>query len=124
MRVGVVDERGELGAMWDGVPQFDLGPHTDIMDGCSKADGLMMILRGMNPQVLAVDEITAPEDVDALLMASGCGVALLATAHARSMSDLQERSLYKRLLRRKVFQRLIWIEMSGGVRTYRVEDIT
>lgn len=124
MRVGVVDERGELGAMWDGVPQFDLGPHTDVLDGCSKADGLMMILRGMNPQVLAVDEITAPEDVDAMLTVSGCGVALLATAHARSMKDLQERPLYERLLHRKVFQRLIWIEMSGGMRKYRVEDIT
>lgn len=122
-RVGVADERGELAAMWDGVPQFDLGPHTDVLDGCSKAEGLMILLRGMNPQVLAVDEITALEDIEALEMASGCGVALMATAHGRSMDDLMTRPLYKRLLRRKIFHRLIRIGTGDGVRKYQTEDI-
>lgn len=124
LRIGVADERGELGAVWEGVPQFDLGPHTDISSGCSKADGLLMLLRGMNPQVLAVDEITAPKDTDALQMASGCGVSILATAHGRSMEDLHTRPLYEMLLHRKIFQRLIWIEMINGVRKYVTEDIT
>ena len=123
LRVGVADERGELGAVWDGVPQFDLGPHTDILDGCSKAEGLMMLLRGMNPQVLAVDEITAPEDIDALHMASGCGVSLLATAHGRSMDDLRKRPLYESLLRSRIFQQLLWIEKSNGVRKYHLEEL-
>ena len=123
LRVGVADERGELGAVWDGAPQFDLGPHTDILDGCSKAEGLMMLLRGMNPQVLAVDEITAPEDIDALHLASGCGVSLLATAHGRSMDDLGKRPLYEMLLRGKIFQQLLWIEKDNGVRRYHLEEL-
>lgn len=123
LRVGVADERGELGAMWDGVPQLDLGPHTDILDGCSKAEGLMMLLRGMNPQVLAMDEITAPEDVDALQTAAGCGVSLFATAHAGSMNDLHTRPLYKLLLRKKIFHLLLRIEVINGVRRYRLEEI-
>lgn len=123
LRIGVADERGELGAMWDGVPQLDLGPHTDILDGCSKAEGLMMLLRGMNPQVLAVDEITAPEDIDALQMAAGCGVSLLATAHGGSMSDLCARPLYEILLRNKIFHFLLQIEILNGVRKYRLEEI-
>ena len=123
LRVGVADERGELGAMYDGIPQLDLGPHTDVMDGCSKADGLMMLLRGMNPQVLAVDEITAPGDIDALETAAGCGAALLATAHGRGLEDLERRPLYARLLERRIFQKVLLIERQGGARRYRLEDL-
>lgn len=123
LRVGVADERGELGAMYDGIPQLDLGPHTDVMDGCGKADGLMMLLRGMNPQVLAVDEITAPEDIDALETAAGCGAALLATAHGQGVEDLKRRPLYTRLLERNIFQKVLLIERQGGARRYRLEDL-
>lgn len=124
LRVGVADERGELGSVYSGVPQLDLGPHTDVMDGCSKADGLMMLLRGMNPQVLAVDEITALEDIDALEMAAGCGAALLATAHGRCAEDLARRPLYARLVERRIFQKLLLIERINGVRRYCLEDLS
>mgnify|MGYP000557878722 CR=1 FL=1 len=62
-RVGVADERGELGA---GALRRHLGPRTDVLENCPKAAALLMLLRGMNPQVLAADEITAPEDAAAL----------------------------------------------------------
>lgn len=123
LRVGVADERGELGAVYDGVPQLDLGPHTDVMDGCSKADGLMLLLRGMNPQVLAVDEITAPSDIDALETAAGCGAALLATAHGQGLKDLTCRPLYSRLLERCIFQKVLLIERQGSTRRYRLESL-
>lgn len=123
MRVGVADERGELGATYFGAQQLDLGPRTDVMDGCSKSDGLMILLRGMNPQVLAMDEITAPEDVMALETASGCGTALLATAHGRSLHDLKRRNLYSGLLEQKIFQKVILIDSDRGARRYRVEDL-
>lgn len=123
LRVGVADERGELGAVYQGVPQFDLGPHTDIMDGCSKADGLMMLLRGMNPQVMAVDEITAPEDVEALECAAGCGTTLLATAHGRGIEDLNRRPLYVRLMEKCIFQKVLVIHSINGQRRYHVEDL-
>lgn len=123
VRVGVADERGELGAMYDGVPQLDLGPHTDVINGCSKADGLMMLLRGMTPQVLAVDEVTAPADIDALDAAAGCGAVLLATAHGKNMEDLKRRPLYTRLLERRIFQKVLLIERQEGTRCYRLEDL-
>ena len=88
MRVGVVDQRGELGAAYRGQAQLDLGRHTDLLSGSPKAAGLMLLLRAMNPQVLAVDEVTAPEDVHALLTAGGCGVSLLATVHGTDRTDL------------------------------------
>ena len=123
LRVGVVDERGELAAMWNGVPQLELGPQTDILDGCSKAEGLMILLRAMNPQVLAMDEITAPEDIDALRAAAGCGVSLLATAHGGSVNDLHTRPLYETLLHSKIFHFLLQIKVINGTRRYRLEEI-
>ena len=120
MRVSVVDERGELAAVYRGIPQMDLGPHTDILDGCPKAEGLMILLRGMNPQVLAVDEITAPGDLRALMDAAGCGVSLLATAHGSSLAQLRQRPLYHAMLREGLFQRVVSICSEGGQRHYQV----
>lgn len=122
LRIGVADERGELAASWDGVMQMDLGSHTDVVDGCKKSDGLMILLRGMNPQVLAMDEITAPGDIDALETAAGCGVALLASAHGYSVEDMRRRPLYAMLLQRKIFQKILLIKVEGGVRRYRLEE--
>lgn len=123
LRVGVADERGELAAVCDGQPQLDVGARTDVMDGCPKDAGLLMLLRGMNPQVLAADEITAPEDCAALEMAAGCGVILLATAHGERAADLKTRPLYRRLAEEKIFRRLVTIELRGGVRRYQVADL-
>ena len=123
MRVGVADERGELAAMCEGVPQFQIGSHTDVLDGCPKGQGLLMLLRGMNPQVMAADEITAPEDVAALEMVANCGVALLATAHGAGLEDLRRRPLYRRLLSLNVFQRLVVITVENGGRRYAVHTL-
>ena len=121
LRVGVADQRGELGAAFQGVPQLELGRRTDLLTGCPKVQGLMMLLRAMNPQVLAVDEVTAPEDVDALLSAGGCGAALLATVHGRDSADLARRAVCRDLVPSGLFRRLITIEGQGDRRSYRVE---
>lgn len=119
MRVGVADERGELCGMHQGKVQKNVGSHTDILDGCPKAQAMLMLLRGMNPEVLAADEITAAEDVLAMEEVVGCGVALLATAHGASPEDVTLRPLYKTLLERKIFQRFVWISIQAGKRSYR-----
>ena len=123
LRVGVADERGELAAVYQGVPQLAVGRQTDVLDGCPKGAGLLMLLRGMNPQVLAADEITAPEDAAALEMAANCGVALLATAHGQELEDLQTRPLYRRLLEERIFRRLVMIQRDGMERSYRVVEL-
>lgn len=92
--VAVVDERGELFPPGN---HFQPGCRTDILTGCSKAQGVEMALRTMSPRCIAVDEITAQEDCDALMGAAWCGVELLATAHAESVEDLMCRGVYRPL---------------------------
>ena len=123
LRVAVADERGEVAALYGGRPQLDVGRRTDVAEGCPKAQGLMLLLRAMNPQVLAVDEITAPEDAVALRTAAGCGVTLLATAHGAGREDLTRRPLYRGLLEEGMFRRLVEITRREGRREYRVEEL-
>lgn len=92
--VAVVDERAELFPPGN---HFQPGCRTDILTGCSKAQGVQMVLRTMSPHCIAVDEITAQEDCDALMSAAWCGVELLATAHAESVADLMSRGVYRPL---------------------------
>jgi len=120
LRVSVADERGELAAAWRGQAQMELGHQTDVMDGCPKAVAIPLLLRGMNPQVIAVDEITAPEDIRAMERAVGCGVALLATAHARGPQDLKDRPLYREMMERKIFRRMVTIRVEQGARSFQV----
>ena len=124
LRVSLADERGEVAALWNGIPQLDVGRNTDVVEGCPKAQGLMLLLRAMNPQVLAADEITAPEDAAALCTAFGCGVRLLATAHGESRADLERRPLYRPLLEEGCFRYLVRILRAAGGRRYAVEELT
>lgn len=122
-RVSVADERGELAAVHRGVPQFDLGKASDIMSDVPKAQAVMMLLRAMNPQIIAMDEISSPEDVEAAETASGCGVRLIATAHAADKSELYRRPVYKRLLELGVFKNTVVIENRCGRRSYSYEEL-
>ncbi|MZP43276.1 stage III sporulation protein AA [Heliobacterium gestii] len=114
MTVGLVDERSEVAACYHGCPQNDVGPRTDVLDGCPKAEGLLRLLRSMGPQVLATDEIGREEDVRAVEEAVHSGVTLLATAHGRSREEVLTRPGLERMLRWNVFQRLVVLSRREG----------
>jgi len=122
-RVCLIDERGEVAVMYRGAAQMDVGPCTDVLDGCPKALGIPMVLRAMNPEIIAVDEITVAGDLEAMARAVGCGVGLLATIHAGSVQELMEKPLYRQLLEMRVFARAIRIERAEGQRRYVVEEL-
>lgn len=105
--VGVVDERSELGACYLGTAQNHLGMRTDILDCCPKADGMIMLIRSMAPQVIAVDEIGAQEDVHAIEYAMHCGCKMIATAHGNSMEELRKKPLFEQMIKEKRFERYI-----------------
>lgn len=119
--VGVVDERSEIGGCYHGVPQNQLGCRTDVLDNCPKAEGMMMMIRSMSPQVLAVDEIGTRQDVEAVFHALYCGVTLLATVHGGSIEEVREKPYLRKLWESRCFQRYILIK--GGGRTGEMEGI-
>lgn len=122
-RIGLVDERGEIAAMHRGVPQLDVGPHTDVLDACPKAEGIELLLRAMNPQVIAVDEITAAEDIVAMSRAANCGVTVLATIHAADREELMAKPLFRKLHKTGVFRKLVTIRSRDGERQYILEEL-
>ena len=115
MTVGVVDERSEIGGSYLGVAQNHLGMRTDILDCCPKAEGMIMLIRAMNPQVIAVDEIGAFEDVHAIEYAMHCGCKMLATVHGMSVEEIQEKPMIRELLKEKRFERFIVLKNDGQV---------
>lgn len=106
-KVGIVDERSEIAACVRGIPTFDVGPRTDVMDACPKAEGMMMLLRSMSPEVLIVDEIGRPEDAEAIREACHAGVSVIATAHAYDMNDAQGRPELLALMQERAFQQVV-----------------
>ena len=119
VRVAVADERGELA-----LTPRSLGRCADVLSLAPKAQAAMLLLRAMNPQVIAMDEITAPEDLEAVELAAGCGVTVLATAHAVSVEGLRQRPLYQRLLALGVFRQAVVIRrLPTGERRLRVEAL-
>lgn len=119
-KVGIVDERSEIAACERGAPTFDLGPRTDVLDACPKAEGIMMMVRSLSPEVIAVDEIGRPEDAAALNEAIHAGVRVLATAHASSMADVFARPVLAQLAADGVFGAYVLLSRSGGKVEHRI----
>lgn len=105
--VSVVDERQELFPIHKAECCFYTGERTDILSGCPKSVGIESVLRTMSPRWIAVDEITAQSDCEALLHAGWCGVRLLATAHADSIQDLKTRPVYQPIIRSNLFETVV-----------------
>lgn len=121
MTVGVVDERSELGACFEGVPQNDLGMRTDVLDCCPKSQGMMMLVRTMAPAVVAVDEIGSREETEAVEYALNCGCSLAATIHAGSLEEAMGKTDAGRLLKKGAFQRIVLLKGNG--QAGQIQDI-
>ena len=123
-RIAVVDERNELAAYDGAKAAFDLGRCSDVLTGVPKNEGILMLLRAMNPEILAMDEITKPADAEAALQAIGCGVGILASAHASNPDELWKRPVYRELLQAQVFSQCLRIRRQGAARIYSLEKIS
>lgn len=111
--VGVADERSEIGACYQGIPQNDLGKRTDVMDACPKAEGMMMLIRTMAPQVVAVDEIGSAAETQAMEYAMNCGCRILATVHGSSFEELHRKPIWQQLMQEHWFERYILLKNIG-----------
>ncbi len=118
--VAVMDERGEIFPIINGISCYSLGNNTDILTGCGKQQGIDMLLRTMSPSCIAVDEITEEGDCRSLLNAGWSGVTLLATAHAGSKNDLYSRPIYKPLISNHLFDTLIVLQRDKSWKVERM----
>ncbi len=105
--VGVVDERSELGGCYMGIAQNQMGSRTDILDCCPKAEGMLMLIRSMAPQVIAVDEIGTKEDIRAIEYAMQCGCRMIASVHGLTMEEASQKPVLGELIRQKRFERYV-----------------
>lgn len=101
--VCVADERRELAACFRGVPTLDVGPRTDVMDGCPKAVAIPRMLRASSPEVIVADEIGGPGDSEALADAARCGVAVVTSAHALDFDTLSQRPGLRTVIESGIF---------------------
>lgn len=105
--VGVVDERGEIAAMYKGIPQNDVGIRTDVVDNMPKPEAMRMLVRSMAPDVIACDEIGGKEDVDAIDYAVCSGVKGIFTAHGKDIEEISKNPQISKLLEKNIFERII-----------------
>lgn len=102
-QVGLVDERSEIAACCQGVPTVALGPRLDVLDGCPKALGMMMLIRSMAPDVIITDELGRAEDAEAIAEAIHAGVAVITSVHGSSLQDIACRPTIGSLLKNHYF---------------------
>ena len=114
MNVSVVDERSEIAGSYLGIAQNDVGIRTDVLDGCPKQEGMMLLIRAMSPQVLAVDELGNEGDIRALQVASGCGCKLLATIHGTSLEEVRSKKYMCNIIADRRFERYLVLTRKNG----------
>ena len=110
LKIAVVDERSEIAACYQGIPQNDLGMRTDVLDCCPKSEGMQMLVRSMSPDVVAVDELGCEEDFKAVDSVIHCGCKLIATAHGSCLEDVLDQPFFYKLMGEKVFERYIILD--------------
>jgi len=114
MQTAIVDERGEIAGCFRGVAQNDIGKHTDILDACPKKIGMMLLVRSMAPQVIALDELGLKEEIEVLDQIMNCGCKVVATIHGEGEADLKRKKGLAYLLQNKVFERYIVMGNKNG----------
>ncbi|KRG11607.1 stage III sporulation protein AA [Lederbergia galactosidilytica] len=113
-KVGIVDERSEIAGCVHGIPQLQFGQRVDVLDACPKAEGMMMLIRSMSPNVLVVDEIGREEDRTAIMEAVNAGITLMMTTHGHSFEEVRKRPLLQEIMDSHVFDRFIELSRFNG----------
>ena len=114
--VSLIDERGEIAAMYNGVPQNDVGLRCDVLDNVTKSIGMKIAVRTMSPDIIVSDEIGTKEDVDAINYGVLSGVHGIFTAHGNTIMDLKLNENLNKLYEQKLFNKIVFLEKRGKIR--------
>lgn len=118
IKVSVCDERSEIAGMYQCRPSFDLGPRTDILDGCDKTYGIPMLIRSMSPDVIVTDEIGKEKDAESIELCQNSGVKLITSIHGSNKEELLSSKIAPLILRR-VFDNIIYLSKEKGPGTIK-----
>lgn len=118
VKVAICDERSEIAGMYGSCPSFDMGPGTDVLDGCDKAYGIPMLIRAMSPQVIITDEIGKKGDIEAVEQCQNAGVSLITSIHGSCRKEL-EASAIGSLVAKNVFKNIIYLSAEKGPGTVK-----
>lgn len=113
IKTAIVDDRGELAALYRGVPQNDIGVQSDVIENAPKAEAVIMMLRAMSPQLMITDEIASEEDAAAIAQCFGTGVSVIGTTHGDSIEEIEARESLKPLIGGAGFKRIILLQKEG-----------
>jgi stage III sporulation protein AA len=116
-KVCIIDERSEISGCYNSIPQMNIGLRTDVLDNCPKADGIMMAIRSMAPEIIICDEIGTYKDMESIIMALNSGVKLITTIHGFGIEDLYSRPVFKEIIENQVFNRAVVLSAKNGVGT-------
>lgn len=124
-KVVIIDERSEVAACYNGIPQMDVGIRTDVLDNCLKKTGMIMAIRSLSPDVLICDEIGTLGEVEALNMAFNSGVNIVVTVHGFDIEDIYSRKVFKELIDESIIERVVVLSSRKGAgtieRIYKIE---
>lgn len=124
VQTAIVDERSEIAACVDGIPQLDVGVSTDVLDGLPKTEALPWLIRAMSPQLIITDELNGAEDASAVMDAMACGAALCASVHGTSLQEAARRPALAALMARRAFDLYAVLSPMGGGRIAAMYDRT
>ncbi|MBQ0110899.1 MAG: Flp pilus assembly complex ATPase component TadA [Oscillospiraceae bacterium] len=91
-RVAVIDTRRELYQAG--------GEMADYLLDVPKAEGIVMAIKSLFPQVIVFDEISTIKEAAGVLQGFNCGVPVITTAHAISKEELFARPAIKNLIQK------------------------
>lgn len=122
-KLSLIDERGEIASVYNGISQNDVGIYTDVFDGYSKSDGIETAIRVMSPHIVVCDEIGSERDISAIENAMNSGVKIVATAHAGNLEELKYRRHIIKLIESGVFKNIVMLSGAGKrIQTVRTDE--
>ena len=114
-KVGVVDERSEIAGSKNGIPHYQVGKRTDVLDGCPKSEGMMLMIRSMSPDVIVVDEIGSHQDIEAIQETIRSGVRLICTLHSDSYQSVLRSKQLSPLIENNYFNRFVILDRNKKI---------
>lgn len=125
-KVAIIDERSEIAACYNGIPQMNVGIRSDVLDNCLKTNGIIMAIRSLSPEVIICDEIGTMNEIEALSMAFNSGVNMILTVHGIDLDDVRRRKSLKELINDNILERIVILSSKNGPGTlekvYKIQE--